>query len=193
MTVVLACSDQRQSHVPCSDQHQSHLPCCSYDLGSKHCFKHFVTPKSFDAARRTCLRWKGHLATLTSPEENSFAVSAVNWASGSMEDVWVGYSDAQGSQMEFEWLTGEVAGPDTAPNANKIILALGSPMKFTCDPQNEAHGPLRVHARPWWRCAVPDAYTSDLSLECCTCVWKDALSLVYQMKILGHIFECDSM
>lgn len=84
-------------------------PCRSYDLGSKHCFKHFVTPKSFDAARRTCLRWKGHLATLTSPEENSFAVSAVNWQPGHMEDVWVGYSDAQGSQMEFEWLTGEVA------------------------------------------------------------------------------------
>eukprot|EP00656_Telonema_subtile_P014787 TRINITY_DN1764_c0_g2_i12.p1 TRINITY_DN1764_c0_g2~~TRINITY_DN1764_c0_g2_i12.p1 ORF type:complete len:1468 (-),score=350.67 TRINITY_DN1764_c0_g2_i12:359-4762(-) len=87
----------------------SHCDGHRWEQGSKHCYKHFPNVSTFNQARLTCSKWHGYLASLTSLEENQFAHDAVHWSPGTTDEVWIGYSDAQGSQMEFEWLTGEIA------------------------------------------------------------------------------------
>jgi len=86
----------------------SHCDGFRWEQGSKHCYKHFPTPASFANARNVCMKWKGELVSITSQAENDFVVGAVAWDTN-VNSVWIGYSDAQGSQMEFEWLTGEIA------------------------------------------------------------------------------------
>jgi len=78
--------------------------------GSKHCYKHFVLPKTFDEARKTCMKWKGHLASLTSAEENEFVKGSIEWnAVINTHGLWMGYTDAFGEQLKFQWISGEIA------------------------------------------------------------------------------------
>jgi hypothetical protein len=80
-----------------------------WTAGNKHCYKHFPTALTFDNARKACMRWKGHLATLTSAEENEFVKQSITWSSAANNGLWLGYSDAFRAQLKFQWITGEVA------------------------------------------------------------------------------------
>lgn len=57
-----------------------------------------------DAARREAFGVQGHLATLTSVEENNFVVNAVL---GDVPQTWIGLFRTGVGAADFEWVTGE--------------------------------------------------------------------------------------
>eukprot|EP00658_Telonema_sp_P-2_P079884 TRINITY_DN7846_c0_g1_i1.p1 TRINITY_DN7846_c0_g1~~TRINITY_DN7846_c0_g1_i1.p1 ORF type:complete len:178 (+),score=40.91 TRINITY_DN7846_c0_g1_i1:172-705(+) len=103
----------------------SHCDGHRWESGSKHCYKHFPNGSTFNEARLVCERWRGYLATLTSLDENQFAHDTVHWNPGAVDEVWIGLTDAFGSQMEFEWVTGEI--PVVGDQATFENWAPGSP------------------------------------------------------------------
>ena len=89
----------------CSDACQVECPDGASVGPNLHCYWYLPDPQTWPAAKATCESQNGHLATLTSVEENGFLGSVVQ------EVVWIGATDGKGEGEAgagtYGWVTGE--------------------------------------------------------------------------------------
>ena len=71
-----------------------------------HYYMLYNDTSSFDEAQQKCVERGGHLATLTSADENSFVYSYI--VSRGVKSAYFGYSDAE-KEGTWKWVTGETA------------------------------------------------------------------------------------
>lgn len=71
-----------------------------------HYYMLYNDASSFDEAQQKCVERGGHLATLTSADENSFVYSYI--VSRGVKSAYFGYSDAE-KEGTWKWVTGETA------------------------------------------------------------------------------------
>lgn len=69
-----------------------------------HYYQVYDTPMTWDEAKAYCESLGGHLATITSAEENNFIKDLVS--SGTKNAYWLGASDAE-EEGVWKWITGE--------------------------------------------------------------------------------------
>ena len=67
----------------------------------RHAYRVLYERASWDAAKTTCERLGGHLATIGDPDEQTFLTSQ-----GVQTDVWIGANDLA-TQGAFAWITKE--------------------------------------------------------------------------------------
>lgn len=86
--------------------------------GNGHCYALFDEAMTFPDAALACQAWGGHLATITSAQEQSFIDNAFGYADNNGPNAWFGYTDARSNdsgtadatgKLNWEWVSGEVA------------------------------------------------------------------------------------
>lgn len=74
------------------------------DRGTGHGYKRIDDPVSWEDARLACEGMDGHLATISSQQENDFVYG--NLAQGLETSIWLGGTDEKAEGL-WEWITGE--------------------------------------------------------------------------------------
>lgn len=82
-------------------------PCTGLTLGDS-CYQAFDSFLTWDAAEQQCVGWGGHLASISSPEENAALdawVAQLGLSNADGSGIWVGGTDAR-SDGQFQWVDG---------------------------------------------------------------------------------------
>ena len=137
---------------------------------NEHSYKRFDSAKSWTQAKNACSKQSGHLATITSQEENDWIVSKiVQGMTGSV--AYIGGTDAQVEGV-WKWITDE---PFVYSNWN------------TGEPNNGNGGAPQsdnaIHADGTW----DDGWDSDTYKESYICEWDKPLTTYSQVTVLPDI------
>jgi cysteine-rich repeat protein len=73
-----------------------------------HCYRFDVTDLSWFSAEEKCVEWNGHLAAISSANEQAFIESLANMNAASLgfDHFWIGFSDTL-NEGDYVWSTGE--------------------------------------------------------------------------------------